>query len=206
VSNDILGALESALSPPRNGSKQLPEKPQCTAPIEQTDELQIASSYGGTIQWDLRWGFAFGYRLTQHFSKEMHVMLKILSVATMLGLMSTASLAQGSSQIQSTVPASAVTVTDWYKQNVYDPKDNKIGEVMDVLVDDSGKIASLIVGVGGFVGAGEKDVAVNFSAVKRTTKDNKVYLTMDTTKDALKNAAGFKYDRNKTTWVPDNSK
>ena len=39
-----------------------------------------------------------------------------------------------------------------------------------------------------------------------TTKDNKLYLTMDTTKDALKNAAGFKYDRNKTTWVPDNSK
>jgi sporulation protein YlmC with PRC-barrel domain len=133
-------------------------------------------------------------------------MLKILSVAAMLALMSTASFAQGSEQIQSTVPANAVTVTDWYKQNVYDPKDNKIGEIMDVLVDESGKIETLIVGGGGFVGAGEKDVAVNFSAVKRTTKDNKVYLTMDTTKDALKNAAGFKYDRNKTTWVPDNSK
>ena len=133
-------------------------------------------------------------------------MLRILSVAAMLALMSTASFAQGSAQIQSTIPASAVTVTDWYKQNVYDPKDNKTGEIMDVLVDESGKIETLIVGVGGFVGAGEKDVAVNFSAVKRTTKDNKVYLTMDTTKDALKNAAGFKYDRNKTTWVPDNSK
>jgi len=133
-------------------------------------------------------------------------MLRILSVAAMLALMSTASFAQGSAQIQSTIPASAVTVTDWYKQNVYDPKDNKIGEIMDVLVDESGKIETLIVGVGGFVGAGEKDVAVNFSAVKRTTKDNKVYLTMDTTKDALKNAAGFKYDRNKTTWVSDNSK
>jgi hypothetical protein len=60
--------------------------------------------------------------------------------------------------------------------------------------------------LGGFIGAGEKDVAVNFNAVKKTTKDNKVYLTMDTTKDALKSAAGFKYDRNKTTWVPDNSK
>ena len=133
-------------------------------------------------------------------------MLRILSVAAMLALMSTASFAQGSAQIQSTIPASALTVTDWYKQNVYDPKDNKIGEIMDVLVDESGKIETLIVGVGGFVGAGEKDVAVNFSAVKRTTKDNKVYLTMDTTKDALKNAAGFKYDRNKTTWVSDNSK
>jgi sporulation protein YlmC with PRC-barrel domain len=99
-------------------------------------------------------------------------MLKMLSVAAMLGLMSTASLAQGTVQVQSTVPAGAVTLTDWYKQNVYDPKDNKIGEVMDVLVDESGKVASLIVGVGGFIGAGEKDLfAVDFSAVKRTTKE-----------------------------------
>jgi hypothetical protein len=29
-------------------------------------------------------------------------------------------------------------------------------------------------------------------------------LTLDTTKDALKNAPGFKYDRQSTTWVPDN--
>jgi hypothetical protein len=36
-------------------------------------------------------------------------------------------------------------------------------------------------------------------------KDNKVYLTMNTTKDALKAAPGFKYDRDKTAWVPDTS-
>jgi FtsP/CotA-like multicopper oxidase with cupredoxin domain len=51
-----------------------------------------------------------------------------------------------------------------------------------------------------------KDVAVPFTAVKHTTRDNKVYLTMDTTKDALKSAQGFKYDRDRTTWVPDTSK
>jgi PRC-barrel domain len=64
----------------------------------------------------------------------------------------------------------------------------------------------LIVGVGGFLGAGEKDVAVPFSAVKHTMKNQKIYLTMDTTKDALKSAPGFKYDREKTTWVPETSK
>ena len=32
-----------------------------------------------------------------------------------------------------------------------------------------------------------------------------MYLTMDTTKDELKEAPGFKYDRNKNSWVPDNS-
>lgn len=104
-------------------------------------------------------------------------------------------------------PADSVTVTDWYKQNVYDQNNNKIGEVTDVLLDKSGKVTSLIVGVGGFLGAGEKDVAVPFDAVKITDKDNnKWYLVLNATKDQLKNAPGFKYDRTTTTWVPDHQK
>jgi PRC-barrel domain len=73
---------------------------------------------------------------------------------------------------------------------------------MDVLVSPDGRATALIVGVGGFLGAGEKDVAVPFSAVKHTMKNQKIYLTMDTTKDALKAAPGFKYDRERTSWVP----
>ena len=66
------------------------------------------------------------------------------------------------------VPTSSVTVTDWYKQNVYDRSDNKVGEIMDVLVAPGGQVNALIVGVGGFLGAGEKDVAVSFGTVKQT--------------------------------------
>jgi sporulation protein YlmC with PRC-barrel domain len=108
-----------------------------------------------------------------------------------------------SATMSSSLPHEAMTVTDWYKQNVYDPNDHKIGEIMDVLVDKSGKIAALIVGVGGFLGAGEKDVAVPFEAVHPTMKDKKWWLVMNTTKDSLKSAPGFKYDSNTTTWVPD---
>ena len=64
---------------------------------------------------------------------------------------------------------------------------------------------ALIIGVGGFLGAGEKDVAVPFNAVKGKKKDNKWWLVMNTTKDALKNAPGYKYDSTKTQWVPDKS-
>ena len=102
------------------------------------------------------------------------------------------------------IPSDAVTVTHWYKQNVYDPNDSKIGEIMDVLVDKSGKATGLIVGVGGFLGAGEKDVAVPFEAVHTTKKgNNDWYLVMNSSKDALKNAKGFKYDRNAMTWIPE---
>ena len=106
-------------------------------------------------------------------------------------------------QIMSSVPAQSVTVTDWYKQSVYDPANSKIGEIMDVLLSADGKVNALIIGVGGFLGMGEKDVAVPFSAVKHTLRDGKVYLTLDTTKDALKAAPGLKYDRATTTWIPD---
>jgi sporulation protein YlmC with PRC-barrel domain len=109
-------------------------------------------------------------------------------------------------QIMTSIPANSMTVTHWYKQNVYDPSDNKIGEIMDVLVDREGKTTALIIGVGGFLGMGEKDVAVPFNAVQVTTKDNnKWYLVMNSTKDALKSAKGFKYDRNAMTWTPEDA-
>jgi sporulation protein YlmC with PRC-barrel domain len=104
------------------------------------------------------------------------------------------------------VPPRTHTVTDWYQQDVYDPSRNKIGQISDVLVGQNGQVDALIVGVGGFLGAGEKDVAVNFSSVTPQTDNNKTYLTMNTTKDALKAAPGFKYDRSNTAWVPDTGK
>ena len=113
--------------------------------------------------------------------------------------------ATGHVQIMSTIPSNRMTVTEWYKQNVYDPQDNKIGEIMDVLMDKEGKANALIIGVGGFLGAGEKDVAVPFNSVQIKSKDNKPYLVMNSSKDELKNAKGFKYDRNAMTWIPEDS-
>jgi sporulation protein YlmC with PRC-barrel domain len=41
------------------------------------------------------------------------------------------------------------------EQNVYDPSDNKIGDIKDVLIDKAGQIKALMIGVGGFIGTGE---------------------------------------------------
>ncbi len=80
------------------------------------------------------------------------------------GLLVATGSAMAATDLMTSIPSNSVTVTDWYKQDVYDPQNNKIGQVMDVLVSPDGKVNSLIVGVGGFLGAGEKDVAVDFSA------------------------------------------
>jgi hypothetical protein len=109
----------------------------------------------------------------------------------------------GSVKIMTTLPADGKTVTNYYKQNVYDTADNKIGDVQDLLVDKSGKITAAMIGVGGFLGMGEKDVAVPFEALQLTQKNNKWFLVMSSTKDELKNAPGWKYDRTTTTWISD---
>jgi sporulation protein YlmC with PRC-barrel domain len=103
----------------------------------------------------------------------------------------------------SSVPTNSRTVTDWYKQDIYDNHNNDIGKIDDVLVGQDGNVSALIVGVGGFLGADEKDVAVNFSAVKQTQANGKSTLTMNTTKDDLKAAPGLKYDSTSTAWMPD---
>ena len=51
---------------------------------------------------------------------------------------------RSAAQIMSSIPANSETVTHWYKQNVYDPNDSKIGEIMDVLVDRDGKVTAFI--------------------------------------------------------------
>jgi sporulation protein YlmC with PRC-barrel domain len=131
-------------------------------------------------------------------------MIKLASIAALSLTISTAALAESTAKMNHAIPASSATVTNWYKQSVYDPKDSKIGEIADVLVDKSGRIDSLIVAVGGFLGAGEKDISVPFDAVRVTNKDNnKWYLVMNTTKDQLKGAHGFTYDKNSTSWMPD---
>jgi sporulation protein YlmC with PRC-barrel domain len=73
--------------------------------------------------------------------------------------------------------------------------DQKIGDVSDILFDKDGKIEAYVVGVGGFLGIGAKDVALAPSAFtvvpgdKSKNEADKLKLTM--TKDQLKQAANF---------------
>jgi sporulation protein YlmC with PRC-barrel domain len=130
-------------------------------------------------------------------------MKRLLMIGAALAVATGTAFAAG--EVMTSVPSHSVTVTDWYKQSVYDTQNNKIGDIKDVLVDADGRVNALIVSVGGFLGAGEKDVAVKFEAVKKSEKDNSVRLTMNASKDELKSAPGLKYDKQSTSWVPDRS-
>ncbi len=124
-----------------------------------------------------------------------------LTMASLLPLAATTGPAFAAADMMGTIP-NGKTIQNYYKQSVYDPSNNKIGSIDDVVVNDGGQVTAFIVGVGGFLGAGEKDVAVPFNAVHAEMKNGSWYLTIDTTKDALKSARGFTYDKSKTAWVP----
>ena len=128
-------------------------------------------------------------------------MKKTLSAAAIILLGMTGFAAAQTTSIMSSPPPGK-TVTKYYKQSIYDPAKDKIGTVDDVILDDSGRATALIIGVGGFLGAGEKDVAVAFDTVHAEMKEGAWYLTLDTTKDALKSAPGLTFDKEKAGWVP----
>jgi sporulation protein YlmC with PRC-barrel domain len=49
---------------------------------------------------------------------------------------------------------------------VYNNNDERIGDINELIIGKDGKIESIVLGVGGFLGLGEHDVAVPFGQVK----------------------------------------
>lgn len=66
-----------------------------------------------------------------------------------------------------------------------------IGDVNDVVMTNDGKAQAVVVGVGGFLGLGEKEVAVDFARLNWVIVDGDRRLMMDTTSDELKSAPEF---------------
>jgi predicted outer membrane protein/sporulation protein YlmC with PRC-barrel domain len=54
--------------------------------------------------------------------------------------------------------------------DVYNTNDEKIGDISELILDNNGKIQAVIIGVGGFLGLGERDVAIPFDQIKFVTE------------------------------------
>lgn len=66
-----------------------------------------------------------------------------------------------------------------------------IGDVDDVVMSDDGKALAVIVGVGGFLGIGEKEVAVDFQRLSWVHRDDEKQLVLDASSAELNNAPSF---------------
>jgi hypothetical protein len=50
--------------------------------------------------------------------------------------------------------------------NVYNTQNEKIGSIKELMISKNGSVDSAVIAVGGFLGVGERDVAVKFSDLK----------------------------------------
>ncbi len=66
-----------------------------------------------------------------------------------------------------------------------------IGDVNDLIVDQNGQVTQAVIGVGGFLGIGEKNVAVPVDKLQVMVKDGEVRLVYAATRDQLEAAPEF---------------
>ena len=75
---------------------------------------------------------------------------------------------------------------------VVNNQNEEIGDVNDAVIDPSGKVAALVIGVGGFLGVGEKDAAVSIDSVDvKKDEDKNVVVHVDASKETLEKTAAF---------------
>jgi len=160
----------------------------------------------------------------------------LIVAAAAASLMSSAALAQtaepkaGSPTATVTTTTTNVTTTKWMTEetlgqwrasrliglNIYNNANEKVGDISDIILDRSGKLESIVVGAGGFLGIGERDVAVPYDEIKwvytpvpspgtdtsptTTSGDAKAisgrypnHGVLNMTKDQLKAAPAFKF-------------
>ncbi len=130
-------------------------------------------------------------------------MNKIAIIGASLALLATPALAQSTT---GSAPAeakfSSVSKDEMFSSklkglNVYNQKDEKVGEITDLAIGKGEQLQAMILSVGGFLGVGEHYVAVSPSSVRVSyNKDKDTWnAKMNTTKDQLKAAPEFKYPK-----------
>jgi sporulation protein YlmC with PRC-barrel domain len=95
-----------------------------------------------------------------------------------------------------TAKPAEVTSSKLVGKNLYNNKNETIGQVEDLVIDNGKTVTGVVVSVGGFLGMGERYVLVDPSSIFLHKADGKLKAMVDTDKDALKNAPEFKYNKN----------
>ena len=105
--------------------------------------------------------------------------------------------------------------------NVYNDQNEKLGDISELLLDKEGKVAGVVIGVGGFLGMGEHDIAVSMDKLKfmeeavKTSSTAPAKTTTTTTRESTTGAATAPATTTTTTtparttaandWVPDHA-
>jgi sporulation protein YlmC with PRC-barrel domain len=139
----------------------------------------------------------------------MHIMKTILTTASVIALMAGSAFAQDTTmpkptttpaaQAEEMAPAKTaaysgeMSVNDLINKSVKNANNETVGDINDIRIGADGNIAAVIVGVGGFLGLGEKNVALPYEQLSFTRDgDGGLLVTANVTKDSLQTAPEWK--------------
>jgi len=92
--------------------------------------------------------------------------------------------------------ANEMSAEDLIGSSVYDADEASIGTVSDIILDNQGRILAAVIGVGGFLGIGEKDVAIRFGELNhRVEEDGDIRIMLQASREQLQSAPDYAYLR-----------
>ncbi len=95
--------------------------------------------------------------------------------------------------------------------NVYNEQNEKLGDISEILIDKSGKVDGIVIGVGGFLGMGQHDIKVEMSKLKfvdepvRTSSTSTNTGTTGTNTRSTTLASSTAGSANDHKWYPDHA-
>lgn len=144
-------------------------------------------------------------------SEEAPSMKKLVSAAAFIALMSLPVVAQTAAptspadqnapaEVTSPAPAPApakrlagdISANKLINESITNAANETIGDINDLLISGDGKISAVVVGVGGFLGLGEKNVALPFDQlVLAKDADGDLSVSTSMTKESLQSAPEY---------------
>ncbi|WP_088328925.1 PRC-barrel domain-containing protein [Lacimicrobium sp. SS2-24] len=99
----------------------------------------------------------------------------------------------------SSAPVNGLQASNLLGAEVKTTNNEEVGTVNELIINESGQIVAVVVGVGGFLGMGEKDVAIGWNDVTRTGTNDDKELKIAMTRDQLSSAPKFEIKDSKET-------
>ncbi|MFO7953447.1 PRC-barrel domain-containing protein [Thioalkalivibrio sp.] len=88
-------------------------------------------------------------------------------------------------------PANGMHASELIGMDVETTGDEELGAIEDLILDQNGQVVAIVVGVGGFLGMGEKDVAIGWGHVTTSGTADDRDLRVDVTREDLRSAPKF---------------
>lgn len=91
-----------------------------------------------------------------------------------------------------TIPTNGMQASNLIGADIKTTNDESVGAVNDLIIDEKGQVVAIVASVGGFLGMGEKYIAIGWDDVTRSGNADDNELQINATREGLMSAPEFK--------------